>query len=41
MGRTTVNVLGNTVAVLLVNRFGGVSAEPVASAEPQAVSGQV
>jgi dicarboxylate/amino acid:cation (Na+ or H+) symporter, DAACS family len=43
MGRTTVNVFGNTVAVLLVNRFGGVSAEPVASAaaEPQAVSGQV
>jgi dicarboxylate/amino acid:cation (Na+ or H+) symporter, DAACS family len=41
MGRTTVNVFGNTVAVLLVNRFGGVSAEPVASAaaEPQAVSG--
>jgi dicarboxylate/amino acid:cation (Na+ or H+) symporter, DAACS family len=41
MGRTTVNVFGNTVAVLLVNRFGGVSTEPVASAaaEPQAVSG--
>jgi DAACS family dicarboxylate/amino acid:cation (Na+ or H+) symporter len=43
MGRTTVNVFGNTVAVLLVNRFGGVSAEPVASAaaELQAVSGHV
>jgi Na+/H+-dicarboxylate symporter len=24
MGRTTVNVMGNTVAVLLVRRFGGV-----------------
>lgn len=27
MGRTTVNVFGNTVAVLLVDRFGGVSSE--------------
>ncbi len=29
MGRTTVNVLGNTVAVLLVRRFGGPSAQAV------------
>jgi len=28
MGRTTVNVFGNTVAVLLVNRFGGMRTEP-------------
>jgi DAACS family dicarboxylate/amino acid:cation (Na+ or H+) symporter len=28
MGRTAVNVLGNTVAVMLVQRFGGVK-EPV------------
>jgi DAACS family dicarboxylate/amino acid:cation (Na+ or H+) symporter len=43
MGRTTVNVLGNTVAVLLVDRFGGVSEEPVPSpvAEPQALSAHV
>jgi DAACS family dicarboxylate/amino acid:cation (Na+ or H+) symporter len=36
MGRTTVNVFGNTVAVLLVNRFGGLTAEPAAAgaAEP-------
>jgi DAACS family dicarboxylate/amino acid:cation (Na+ or H+) symporter len=27
MGRTTVNVMGNTVAVLLVRRFGGVTGE--------------
>jgi hypothetical protein len=27
MGRTAVNVLGNTVAVLLVRRFGRVAAE--------------
>ncbi len=36
MGRTTVNVLGNTVAVLLVRRFGGASArasDPLALAE--------
>ena len=41
MGRTTVNVMGNTVAVLLVNRFGGVGAEPVSpgTVEPQALSG--
>jgi DAACS family dicarboxylate/amino acid:cation (Na+ or H+) symporter len=41
MGRTTVNVLGNTVAVLLVNRFGGVGAEPVSpgAVEPQTLSG--
>ena len=25
MGRTTVNVMGNTVATLLVRRFGGVT----------------
>jgi len=42
MGRTTVNVFGNTVAVLLVNRFGGagVAEAPAAAAtQPQAISG--
>jgi dicarboxylate/amino acid:cation (Na+ or H+) symporter, DAACS family len=29
MGRTTINVMGNTVAVLLVRRFGGVPDEPL------------
>lgn len=29
MGRTTVNVFGNTVAVLMVDRFGGLAREPV------------
>lgn len=29
MGRTTVNVFGNTVAVLMVDRFGGMAREPV------------
>ncbi|MCJ2052510.1 dicarboxylate/amino acid:cation symporter [Methylobacterium sp. J-070] len=42
MGRTTVNVFGNTVAVLLVDRFGGVSRDtPEAVAdtvEPQALA---
>jgi dicarboxylate/amino acid:cation (Na+ or H+) symporter, DAACS family len=28
MGRTTVNVFGNTVAVLIVDRFGGMAREP-------------
>jgi dicarboxylate/amino acid:cation (Na+ or H+) symporter, DAACS family len=32
MGRTTVNVFGNTVAVLLVDRFGAVSRDAVAPA---------
>jgi DAACS family dicarboxylate/amino acid:cation (Na+ or H+) symporter len=32
MGRTAVNVLGNTVAVLLVRRFGGVKADDVVTA---------
>lgn len=43
MGRTTVNVFGNTVAVLLVNRFGGMGVEPEASAaaETRALSGHV
>lgn len=36
MGRTTVNVFGNTVAVLLVNRFGGASTEPAAVATTEA-----
>jgi len=31
MGRTTVNVFGNTVAVLLVDRFGGMTPEPTAA----------
>lgn len=31
MGRTTVNVFGNTVAVLLVDRFGRVKEEPAAA----------
>ena len=41
MGRTTVNVFGNTVAVLLVNRFGRVADETVESmaVEPRMVSG--
>ena len=39
MGRTTVNVFGNTVAVLLVNRFGRVS--PDSAAEPQLVATNV
>ena len=41
MGRTTVNVFGNTVAVLLVDRFGGMAETPAASsaAESQTVSG--
>jgi DAACS family dicarboxylate/amino acid:cation (Na+ or H+) symporter len=38
MGRTTVNVFGNTVAVLLVDRFGRVS--PDSAGEQQAVSAQ-
>jgi len=33
MGRTTVNVFGNTVAVLLVNRFGRVSPDSAGGAE--------
>jgi Na+/H+-dicarboxylate symporter len=34
MGRTTVNVMGNTVAALLVRRFGDVrDDDPVAAAE--------
>jgi Na+/H+-dicarboxylate symporter len=28
MGRTAVNVFGNTAAVLLVRKFGGMSDEP-------------
>jgi dicarboxylate/amino acid:cation (Na+ or H+) symporter, DAACS family len=36
MGRTTVNVFGNTVAVLLVNRFGGLSGEPAAATAAEA-----
>jgi dicarboxylate/amino acid:cation (Na+ or H+) symporter, DAACS family len=41
MGRTTVNVFGNTVAVLLVNRFGRVADETVESmaVEPRMISG--
>jgi dicarboxylate/amino acid:cation (Na+ or H+) symporter, DAACS family len=41
MGRTTVNVFGNTVAVLLVNRFGRVFDETVKSMtiESRMVSG--
>jgi dicarboxylate/amino acid:cation (Na+ or H+) symporter, DAACS family len=39
MGRTTVNVFGNTVAVLLVNRFGRIS--PDSAGEPQLVSTNV
>src|ERR1700722_1695395 len=35
MGRTTVNVFGNTVAVLLVDRFGGVEMEQTAAVEAQ------
>jgi dicarboxylate/amino acid:cation (Na+ or H+) symporter, DAACS family len=42
MGRTTVNVFGNTVAVLLVNRFGRVSPDEVEpDAEAPATSGHV
>jgi DAACS family dicarboxylate/amino acid:cation (Na+ or H+) symporter len=39
MGRTTVNVFGNTVAVLLVNRFGRVS--PDSAGEQQPVSAHI
>jgi len=39
MGRTTVNVFGNTVAVLLVNRFGRVN--PDSAGEQQAVSAHI
>jgi DAACS family dicarboxylate/amino acid:cation (Na+ or H+) symporter len=38
MGRTTVNVFGNTVAVLLVDRFGRVG--PDSAGEQRAVSAQ-
>jgi DAACS family dicarboxylate/amino acid:cation (Na+ or H+) symporter len=40
MGRTTVNVFGNTVAVLLVDRFGRIAEAPITSpaAEPQTAS---
>jgi dicarboxylate/amino acid:cation (Na+ or H+) symporter, DAACS family len=43
MGRTTVNVFGNTVAVLLVNRFGRVTPDVVEDevAEPEFIPGHV
>jgi len=38
MGRTTVNVFGNTVAVLLVNRFGRVTPDPAEAAQTISVT---
>jgi dicarboxylate/amino acid:cation (Na+ or H+) symporter, DAACS family len=38
MGRTTVNVMGNTVAVLLVRRFGGIAEEVPGPGAPVATS---
>lgn len=38
MGRTTVNVMGNTVAVLLVRKFGGVTDDDVALPASQVAS---